>query len=269
LEASVTLLAGKVAIVTGASSGLGLATATVFAEQGARVVMADVVDAAGEAAADELRGSGFEVSYLHTDVASSSDVDALVEHAERLHGRLDAMVANAGILGQASFRPIEDVSDEDWARVLDVNLSGAFRCFRAAVPALKRSGGGALSVSSSVSGVFGSMYRLAYGSSKGGIGALVRGLAVELAPARIRVNAVAPGSMETNISASLGRTRSEIAVTRPDASEKKEHMRGAWGDQSRTRDVANVHLFLCSHLADYVNGETIVADGGFSMWNGT
>jgi NAD(P)-dependent dehydrogenase (short-subunit alcohol dehydrogenase family) len=263
------LLDGKVAIVTGGASGLGLETARLFTEQGARVVMVDVADEAGEAAAEELRGAGGDARYRHADVTDRASIEAAVAFAEETHGRLDILVANAGILGRASFNRLEDVTDEDYARVLDVNLHGAFRSFSAAVPALRRSGGGALSATSSVSGVFASLYRLAYSSSKGGLNALVRALAIEVAPDRIRVNAVAPGSMETNISASLGRPRDQLTVEKPNTDAKRIQVRGAWGDQSKVRDVAKVHLFLCSDLSDYVNGQTIVADGGFSIWNGT
>jgi NAD(P)-dependent dehydrogenase (short-subunit alcohol dehydrogenase family) len=158
------------------------------------------------------------------------------------------------------------VTDEDWARVVDVNLGGAFRTFRAAVSALRRSGGGAMSATSSVSGVYGTVYRSAYGSSKGGLNALVRGLAVELAPDRIRVNAMCPGAMATNIRQSLGRTPEEIHVPTPDPSVKARlRLQGRDG----TAEAARVHLFLCSDLSAYVNGETLVVDGGFSIWNGT
>jgi NAD(P)-dependent dehydrogenase (short-subunit alcohol dehydrogenase family) len=169
-------------------------------------------------------------------------------------------------MGSASFLPIEEVDDEDWARVLDVNLSGAFRTFRAAVPALRRAGGGAMSATSSVSGVYATVYRSAYGASKGGLNALVRGLAVELAPDRIRVNAMAPGAMATNIRRSLGRGPEEIRVPTPDPAVKaRMRLEGRDG----TAEAARLHLFLCSDLAAYVNGETLVADGGFSIWNGT
>jgi NAD(P)-dependent dehydrogenase (short-subunit alcohol dehydrogenase family) len=169
-------------------------------------------------------------------------------------------------MGRASFKPIEEVTDEDWARVIDVNLGGAFRTFRAAVPALRRAGGGAMSATSSVSGVYATVYRSAYGSSKGGLNALVRGLAVELAPDNIRVNAMAPGTMGTNIRRSLERTPDEIHVPMPDPTVKARMRRSG---RDGTAEAARAHLFLCSDLAAYVSGETLVVDGGFSIWNGT
>jgi NAD(P)-dependent dehydrogenase (short-subunit alcohol dehydrogenase family) len=261
------LLDGRTALITGAASGLGAETARVFAEQGARVVLCDVVDDEGEAVAQSIRDAGGDARFVHVDVQQRDSIDAAVALAEQELGGLNAVVANAGILGEASFRPSDAVTDEQWARVIDVNLSGVFRTFRAAIPALRRSGGGAMSATSSIAGVFGVRYRLAYTATKGGINAIVRGLAAELGPERIRVNAVAPGSMGTNIGRSLGRERSETTTDRPGDTFKAAFR--PWEGRSAVRDVANVHLFLCSDLSLYVNGETIVADGGFSIWNGT
>jgi NAD(P)-dependent dehydrogenase (short-subunit alcohol dehydrogenase family) len=260
------ILGGKVALITGAASGLGLETARLFAAEGARVVVADVTDAAGEAAVEQLQLAGADVRYIHADVRSTADMDAAVAFAESTYGRLDIAVANAGILGRSSFVPVEEVTDEDWALVQDINLGGVFRTFRAATPALRRAGGGAMSATSSTSGVFSTIHRLAYSASKGGVNALVRGLAGELAPDRIRVNAIAPGAMATNIRESLGRPPEEIKVPLPDPT-FKARMRVPGRDG--TAEAARVHLFLCSDLAAYITGETLVVDGGFSIWNGT
>jgi NAD(P)-dependent dehydrogenase (short-subunit alcohol dehydrogenase family) len=211
------LLQDNVALVTGAAAGLGLRTAEIFAEHGARVVITDVADAAGEAAAAGLRSHGQEALYVHADVRNGEDLDAAVAAAEEAFGRLDIVVANAGVLGRASFQPTESLPDEQWLEVIDINLGGVFRAVRSAIPALRRAGGGAISVTSSTAGSFGTLYRVAYSASKGGANALVRALAVELASDNIRVNGVAPGGLETDIHASLGRPREEITVKRPDA----------------------------------------------------
>jgi NAD(P)-dependent dehydrogenase (short-subunit alcohol dehydrogenase family) len=226
----------------------------------------DVSEGAGEAAMDELRATGAEARYVHADVTSSDEIDAAVAFAESIYGRLDVAVANAGILGRSSFVPIEEVTDEDWAIALDVNLGGVFRTFRAATPALRRAGGGAMSATSSTSGVFATIHRLAYSASKGGVNALVRGLAAELAPDGIRVNAIAPGTMTTNIRESLGRAPGEITVPLPDPAVKSRLRREG---RDGTAEAARTHLFLCSDLAAYVSGETLVVDGGFSIWTGT
>jgi NAD(P)-dependent dehydrogenase (short-subunit alcohol dehydrogenase family) len=262
------LLEGKVAIVTGGASGLGLATARLFASEGARVVVVDLPGSGGPAAVELIRGTGGDADTVAADVCDTPQIEAAVAFAEERYGRLDILVANAGILGRSSFVPVEEVDDASWQQVIDVNLTGTLRSFRAAVPALKRAGGGALSATSSLSGIFGTLHRLAYSASKGGIDALVRGLAVELAPDQIRVNAMAPGYMATNIRASLGRTPDEIHVQLPDP-QTKARVRLARPDRDGAAEAARVHLFLCSELAAYVSGETIVVDGGFSIWNGT
>ena len=214
-------LDGKVALVTGAASGLGLETARLFVEEGARVVASDV----GKEPSEALRDLGSELLYVRADVRSRADVDAAVEAAEASFGRLDCVVANAGIMGSASFRPIEEVTDEDWATVLDVNLTGTFRTFRAAVPALRRAGGGAMSATSSLSGVFATVYRSAYGASKGGIDALVRGLAVELAPGQDPRQLDRPGAMRTNISRASSEDDADIHVPMPDRSRQGQDAR--------------------------------------------
>lgn len=262
------LLEDRVALITGGASGLGRATASLFAAHGAKVVIADVVDGeAGCACAAEIAGDAAgDVTYVRADVRSTADVEAAVRRAEEGYGKLDAVVANAGILGRSAFRRLEEVADEDWARELDTNLGGTFRTLRAAAPALRRAGGGAMSVTSSVSGVFATIHLTSYTASKGAVNALVRSLAAELAPDGIRVNAMCPGTMSTNIRASLEREPSEIHVPLPDPTVKARMRRPG---RDATAEAARVHLFLCSDLSAYVSGESIVVDGGFSIWNGT
>jgi NAD(P)-dependent dehydrogenase (short-subunit alcohol dehydrogenase family) len=261
------LLAGKVAIVTGAASGLGAETARLFATEGACVFLADVADDRGAVVAAQISAVGGTARYVHADVRSSPDMDAIVAAAESEHGRLDIVVANAAIMGRASFRGTETISDEDWAAVIDTNLTGAFRSFRAAIPALRRAGGGALSATSSLSGVYATVHRTAYSASKGGLNAMVRALAIELAPDMIRVNGVAAGPMPgTNLVESLGRSLGETEHPPPPLSIKSRVLRP---QRDAIAEVARLHLVLCSELAAYVNGEVIVADGGFSIWNGT
>ncbi|MCH8190261.1 MAG: glucose 1-dehydrogenase [Chloroflexi bacterium] len=261
------LLEGKVAVVTGASSGLGRETAKLFAAEGAKVVVADVNDEAGEQVADEIRAGGGEAMYVHTDVRRTAEVDNAVDVAERTHGRLDVMVANAGIMGRGSFIPGESVTDEEWAEVMDVNLHGVFRCFRAAIPALRRAGGGAMCATSSTTSVYGALYQAVYSATKGGINALVRALAVELAPEKIRVNAICPGAMPTNIGQSFARSAEEMAKLMEPRSNLPEKPRMERQLQD-TLDMAKVHLFFCSDLAAHITGECMVVDHGYSMWNG-
>jgi NAD(P)-dependent dehydrogenase (short-subunit alcohol dehydrogenase family) len=261
-------LTGRVALITGGASGLGEATARLFAEHGARVVLTDLNEVAGAAVAQSITAAGGEAHSLQADVRKSVDMEHAVSRAEELFGALHIVVANAGILGPASFNRSEDVSDADFAEVIDTNLTGVFRTFRAAIPAVRRAGGGAFSATSSTAGMYANLYRVAYSASKAGINSLVRGLAVELAPDDIRVNAVCPGSMATNVISSIGRSRDEIRVDRPDTSGKARLAMQRPG-RDTTLDAARVHLFVCSDQAGYVNGEAIVVDGGFSIWNGT
>jgi NAD(P)-dependent dehydrogenase (short-subunit alcohol dehydrogenase family) len=262
------LLKGKIAIVTGAASGLGAATSKLFAIEGASVVAVDVDSTGTGEVVGEIEAAGGSAAFARADVRSAAELNDVVAYAVETFGNLDIMVANAGILGRASFKPTEDLTDDEWTEVIDLNLGGAFRSFRAAIPAIRRAGGGALSATSSVSGVYSSLYRAAYSASKGGINALIRSLSVELAPDRIRANAVAAGSLgsTSKIHASLGRTPDEIKMQRPDQT-VKARMRQPGRDGAA--DTARVHLFLCSDLGAYVSGEVVVADGGFSIWNGT
>jgi NAD(P)-dependent dehydrogenase (short-subunit alcohol dehydrogenase family) len=270
------LLEDKVALVTGGASGLGEVTARLFAEHGAVVVVADVRDSEGHAVVQAIRANGARSLYAHADVRSMQELEAAVSLAERECGRLDIVVANAGILGKATFRRTEEIGELEWLEVMDVNLNGTFRTFRAAIPALLRAGGGALSATSSVAASFASCYLAAYSASKGGINALVRALAIELAPEGIRVNAVCPGQMPTNISTSLERGSGDPGIVRfaPVADAPSIWSTDGWKSRviregrDGTLDVAKIHLFLCSDLAAYVNGEAINADGGFSIWNG-
>lgn len=263
------LLPDKVALITGGGSGLGAETGRVFAEHGARVVLADVNDQRGQAVAAGIGAQGSEASFIHTNVRDTASVEEAVAYAERIYGRLDIVVANAGIMGNASHRPTDTVTDDDWAEVIDVNLSGVLRSVRAAIPALRRAGGGAVSVTASTAGVFATLNRAAYSASKGGVMALVRALAIELAPDRIRVNAMAPGLMATNIGESSPHQDQIPLEDHPRGRRQGLKTRVLRPDRDTTREAAYVHLFLCSYLAGYVNGETIVVDGGFGIWDGT
>jgi NAD(P)-dependent dehydrogenase (short-subunit alcohol dehydrogenase family) len=258
------LLDKKVAVVTGAASGLGLATARLFASEGARVIVADITEAAGEEAVRDIQQTGGDALYQHCDVRSRESVDAVVATAEAEFGALHIMVANSGILGHASFRRTEEVPEADFLEVIDVNLMGVLRSFQAAIPALRRAGGGALSATSSVAGAYGVLYTAAYSASKGGINALVRALSAELAPDNIRVNAMLPGSMRTGLHASLGRADDDLGVDRPERGKQRVIRPG----RDATAEAARVHLFLCSDQSAFVSGETIAVDGGFSVWNG-
>src|SRR5581483_4775956 len=205
------LLEGKVAVVTGGASGLGRATVELFAEHGAAVVVADVHDERGAETVAAVQAAGGSASYLRTNVTSSQDLRSAVQLAEDVYGRLDIMVANAGIAGPQ--KRLDEVEDDEMRRVFDVNFFGIWRAFKCAVPALRRAGGVSMSATGAVGGtkVIGGIKRGVYASTKVAADAMTAYLASEVAVDRIRVNCVAAGGMSTNIIESYGMSAEETA----------------------------------------------------------
>lgn len=191
-------LSGKVAIVTGAATGLGRSIAELYAEEGAKVAVADIRMEQAEATTERIRAAGGEVIAVRTNVADSADVQELVARTERELGGLHVMTANAGILGRGSGKSLVDITEEEFAEVMAVNTTGVMLSFKHAIPAILRSGGGAMTVTASLAAHRGYGDLVAYCTSKAAVTGLVRSLAAGLAP-DIRVNAVSAGSMATEI----------------------------------------------------------------------
>jgi NAD(P)-dependent dehydrogenase (short-subunit alcohol dehydrogenase family) len=263
-------LAGKVALITGAASGVGAATAKLFAQEGAKVVVADISDA-GEAVVKDIVAAGGEAIFHSVDVRRSDQVRAAVAAAEETFGRLDTVVANAGTVGGSTVaRRLDDLAEEQWASVLDINLAGTIRTFTAAIPALRRAGGGAMSATASIAGLTGVAGQAAYSASKGGIISVVRALAYELVTDGIRVNCVCPGGVNTNLLAGtdvlpvlMAQAQAAAESPTPPAPDPTALMnRPAEADE-----VANVHLFLVSDEASLINGQPVVCDAGSSVAN--
>ncbi|MFQ5972017.1 MAG: SDR family NAD(P)-dependent oxidoreductase, partial [Alphaproteobacteria bacterium] len=185
---------GKVAIVTGASLGIGKATSEALAQEGARVVLASRDPESGQKAATAITDRGGEVVFASTDVSREEECRALIDRAVGLYGRLDILVNNAGVYLQGDAK---STSQADWNRVLAINLTGAFLCTKYAIPAMVRSGGGVIVNVSSEAGLTGIKGQVAYNVSKGGLVALTRSSAVDLAEWGIRVNCVCPGTTDT------------------------------------------------------------------------
>lgn len=257
-----TLLAGKVAFITGAASGIGEAAARRFVREGAKVVVADLKREDGERVARELHESG-EADFVECDVSDSGSVSAALEAAIWHFGRLDIVFANAGIAGV--WAPIEELTLDEWQRTIHTNLDGAFLTVHHAVPHLRKSGGGSVIITSSFSGnrVFAQPGAAAYSTSKAAQVALMKMAALELARYSIRVNAICPGSIPTHIGEHLTSRHTErIPLPAAPEGEGVPTLHGGIGTPA---DVADTCLFLASDLSRHVTGVEIYVDGGESL----
>lgn len=222
-------LAGKVAIVTGGGTGLGRAIALRYAEEGARIVIGDVRAEPANQTVELIEAIGGEAVFVATDVTDSGQVQALVATAESRFGRLDIMTANAGILGRGAYKRLVEIDEDEADEIMNVNFGGVFRSFKYAIPAIRRTGGGAMTATASLSAHRGKPDLPVYAASKGAVVALVRSLAVDLAP-EIRVNAVSPGAVLTELAIhtaeAQGRSVADAGACRGDAGPAaREHRR--------------------------------------------
>ncbi len=246
--------ADRICIVTGGAQGIGEACARRFAREGARVVVADVDDARGSALAAELP----QALYVRCDVGDKAQVDALVARVLEAHGRIDVLVNNAGIFRAADFL---DVSEEDFDAVLRVNLKGSFLVGQAVARAMVAAGRGAIVNMSSVNGVLAIPTIASYNVSKGGINQLTRVMALALAGRGVRVNAVAPGTIATELAAQ--------AVLTSDDARARIMSRTPMGRLGEPGEIADVVAWLASDAASYVTGEIVTVDGGRMTLNYT
>jgi len=244
-------LQDKTLLITGGASGIGLATAERCLAEGARVALADLPGAPHEQVAQALdaRFPG-RCMFVPVDVSSTEQVDAMVERTVAHFGRLDGVFNNAGIGGLA---PSDTLPDDDYLRVIDINLNGVFRVARASLRAMYAQGGGSIVNCASILGVFGQSATAAYTAAKGGVVNLTRTLALESATRGVRVNAVGPGYIDTPLLANLDPAMRQALI--------QLHPVGRLG---RAEEVANAVLFLLSDEASFITGAHLLVDGGFT-----
>ena len=246
-------LSGKVAIVTGASSGIGEAAARLMAESGAKVVVAARRQAEGEAVVRQIKDGGGEAIFVKTDVAKLADHEALVAATLETYGRLDMAFNNAGTFGMGS---LHEQSEEEWDRQMDINLKGAFFALKTQVPALLRSGGGSVVFNASVAAERGTAGISIYSASKGGVISLARTAAVEYAAQGIRINVVSPGPIETPMALAGFGTK--------DALSEFFAAKLPLGRVGQPEEIARIVVFLASDEASFITGQSLNVDGGYT-----
>lgn len=244
-------LAGKTAIITGGANGIGLAACERFAEEGARVLMADFDEVAGKEQEAFFNSKGLDVRFVQVDVVNRESVSRLVEKAVELYDKIDILINNAGITRDATLVKMDPV---DFQRVLDVNLTGVFNCTQAVVPHMLIKGSGKIINTSSVSGVYGNFGQTNYAASKAAIIGMTKSWAKEFGRKGINVNAVAPGFTATAMVSKMpekviDQMKSVVSLQR----------------LGKPRDIANAYLFLASDESDYVHGHILHVDGGIMM----
>lgn len=243
----------RIVIVTGAGIGIGAATAKAFGALGDHVVVTDILETEGRETAEAIVAAGGSAEFHRYDVRSTAATDALVSDIEARHGRIDVIVANAGI---AHRTPLADLSDEKWDLTFDIDLKGIFRLVRAAAPGMRSRRSGAVIALSSIMGVaYGWDEHVHYSAAKSGVVGLVRGLAVEMARDGVRVNGIAPGYIRT------AQLLSEENSLGPAGAEKAAEFI-PMGRLGTGEDIADVAAFLASDNARYMTGQVLVVDGG-------
>jgi len=257
-------LEGKVAVITGGASGIGAASVRLFAEEGAKVVLADLQDEKGKALASELDGS---VEFMHTDVTVENDVERLVRYAVSNFGRLDCIFNNAGIAGAVG--PIESVTVDAFDKTVSVILKGVYLGIKHSAPIMKRQGGGSIINTASIAGLRTGYGNHIYSAAKAGVIQLTKSVAMELGENNIRVNCVVPGFIPTPMIALARGVPIDESDSKIDAI--SESFKGAQPIQraGTPLDVARAALWLASDESTFVNGHALVVDGGITggrMW---
>ena len=244
-------LKGKIAVVTGGASGIGKATSILFAQEGASLVIADNCEQLGEKAAEEISSGENEIMFIKTDVTKEADVLAVMDKAFSKHGKIDILFNSAGITG--TLIESENLTEDEWDRVIDTNLKGVFLCTKNVIPFMRSSGGGSIINAASVLSYVDSPPSLAYNASKGGVVMVTKNFAVSYASENIRVNSICPGYIKTPLLEVLDEeTITELVQATPN------------GRLGEPMEIARCVAFLASDDASYVTGTCFIVDGGFS-----
>ena len=250
-------LENKVALITGAGSGIGRATAELFAKEGAKVIVADYNAESGQLTVRSIKESGGQAAFVQADVSKAGDAERMVRAAVDMYGRLDILHNNAGIFVKPT--PAHELTEDAWDRVFDINIKGVWLGCKYAVPELIKAGGGAIVNTASMAGIRGRPYTTAYCASKGAVVMFTKTLAIELAPYNIRVNCICPGAVNTPLIHHLGVTQEQAAAQ-------------VLSDQpiprfARPEEIAQAVLYLAADAeSSYVTGHALQIDGG--QWAG-
>ena len=248
-------LDGKTALVTGGGSGIGRATSLAYAQEGARVVVADVNVEGGEETVQLIKEAGGEAILVHADVAKPEDTQAMVAQAVEAFGSLDCAFNNAGISGGTDRRLTADYLEEDWDRVVGINLKGVWLCMKAEIPQMLKQGGGAIVNTASVAGLVAITGTVAYVAAKHGVTGLTKAAALEYAKSGIRVNAVCPGYIQTPMVQGI--------FVENEGFEERVASRHPIGRLGEPSEIAAAVIWLSSDAASFVTGHNMPVDGGY------
>ncbi len=249
-------LEGKVSLITGGGSGIGKATALAFAREGSKVVVADVNVDGGDETVRLIQDTGGEATFVRADVSNASDVSAMVDHAVQTYNRLDCAFNNAGVSGGPG--RIHEYTEDDWSRVLDINLTGVWLCLKYEIIQMLNQGGGAIVNTASVMGLVGGSRSPAYGATKHGVVGLTKTAAVDYAQEAIRVNAVCPGYIRTPMI--------EQSILSDPVAEERVVSRHPMHRLGTPEEIAEAVVWLCSDAASFVTAHAMTVDGGYVAW---
>jgi NAD(P)-dependent dehydrogenase (short-subunit alcohol dehydrogenase family) len=252
-------LRDKIAIITGATSGIGRSAALLFAKEGAKLVLAGRQEGTGQSVVETIKGNGGEAIYQRTDLTCVDDIQNLVHRAINVYHKIDILYNNAGILPRDSETPMASLSEDSWDRIMEVNLKSVFLTSKYVIPYMIKAGGGSIVNTASTLGIVSRPLRAAYSASKGGIVMLTKAMAMDYASHGIRVNCICPSFVETEM------TKHIVEISKKDEKAWREIIaKIPLGRPGKPEDVAYAALFLSSDESKWITGSSLVVDGGFT-----